>query len=177
MRSGTRSYNAREDEFIQNVYKKTLNDMSYSELRAYQYKLWLSAVESYGSEAKLREAYKKKGIKLTKPPPPVQIAGGAGGGGIGPPGLPPIIVPIQTANVNPTQEDRRIVEEQVIQLQRDISRRNNVEMPLLDLSPTSIEVSGTDSGPQSPPSTPPNPKHSPNPRYNGVFFGDAQGNR
>ena len=41
MRSGTRSYNAREDEFIQNVYKKTLNDMSYSELRAYQYKLWL----------------------------------------------------------------------------------------------------------------------------------------
>lgn len=63
MRSGTRTYNSRENEFMGKAFNKILSDMSYSQLRAYEYKLWLAAVKDYGSEAKLRAAYKKKGIK------------------------------------------------------------------------------------------------------------------
>jgi hypothetical protein len=59
LRSGARTYNASEREFMEKALMKTLNDMSYSELRAYQYKLYLDAVKAYGSEKKLREAYKK----------------------------------------------------------------------------------------------------------------------
>ena len=134
MRSGTRTYNAREDEFMGKAFNKVLNDMSYSQLRAYEYKLWLAAVKDYGSEEKLREAFRKKGIKLVKPPPPVQIAGFGGGYGGALPGMPmpeipPAMVPTQTANVQPSQAERRAAEEQVNRLRTDLTRRNNISPP------------------------------------------------
>ena len=64
IRSGARTYNAVEDDFMEQALLKQLNDMTYSELRAYQYKLYLDAVKVYGSEAKLKEAYKKNSYTL-----------------------------------------------------------------------------------------------------------------
>jgi len=141
MRSGARTYNAAEDEFMGKALNKVLSDMSYSQLRAYEYNLWLAAVKDYGSEEKLREAFSKKGIKLVKPPPPVQMAGfggGYGGAFSGPmPELPPLIVPTQTANVQPSPEERRATEEQVNRLRTDLTRRNNISPPPI---PTLVNI-------------------------------------
>jgi hypothetical protein len=100
-----KSYNYKRDKFIEDAQRKVLSDMSYAELQAYHYKLWLKLAKAYGSEKKLIEAYKKKGIVLKKPPPPVQIAG------LGPsrlPGFPevPTIVPTGRANMYPSRLER-----------------------------------------------------------------------
>jgi hypothetical protein len=126
----------REGKFMRDAQQKVLNDMSYPELQAYRYRLWLQLVKAYGSEKALMDAYKKKGIKITKPPPPMEIAG------LAPsrlPGLPeiPTMVPAQRANVYPSQEERDDELDQIIEMSRD----NRLGMGLgFDESPIEVEL-------------------------------------